>query len=45
MIIALARVLLRLERRRLERWTTGPFERRRSLQLDRVVAALEALGA
>jgi hypothetical protein len=42
-IVALARVLLRLERRRLEQWTARPFDLRRSLELDRVLTALEAL--
>ncbi|HZF03676.1 MAG TPA: hypothetical protein VE932_05015 [Patescibacteria group bacterium] len=43
MILALARLLLRLERRRLELVTFGPFDARRSRRLDAVVAALEAL--
>jgi hypothetical protein len=43
MIVALARLLLRFERRRLELATFGPFDSRKSGRLDRVVAALEAL--
>jgi hypothetical protein len=41
-ILALVRILLRLERRRLEaRIRAGRFDRMLSLQLDRVSAALE----
>jgi hypothetical protein len=43
MIVALARLLLRLERRRLERATYGQYDSRRSKRLDAVVVALEAL--
>jgi len=42
-MIALARLLLRLERHRLEWGIAQPFDRRRSLRLDRVIVALEAL--
>jgi hypothetical protein len=43
MIFALARTLLCLERRRLERRTFGRYDRRVSLRLDKVIKALEAL--
>jgi len=42
-ILSVVRVLLRLERRRLERAIDRPFDARRSARLDRVVEALEAL--
>ncbi|MGH8695714.1 MAG: hypothetical protein ACREVS_04515 [Burkholderiales bacterium] len=44
MTLALAHLLLRRRRRRLERDTTRAYDARRSLELDRVVVALEALG-
>ena len=44
MIVAVVATLLRVQRRRLERAITGPFDARRSYDLDRVVSALEALG-
>lgn len=43
MILAVVRLLLRWERRRLERATFGPFDLRRSVKLDRVILALEVL--
>ncbi len=42
-MIFLARLLLRLELRRLSRRTTGPFDRDLSSRIDRVGAALDAL--
>jgi hypothetical protein len=39
-ILAAARLLLRVEKARLE---AGLYDRRRSLQLDRIILALEAL--
>jgi hypothetical protein len=42
-MIALARLLLRLELRRLERGLAGPFDAGLSRRIDAVVAALEAL--
>jgi hypothetical protein len=42
--VALARWLLRLRKRRLEQLVGRPdYERRHSLELDRIVKALEAL--
>jgi hypothetical protein len=43
-VIALVRWLLRRRKRQLERYTSGPFDRAVSAELDRIVAALEALG-
>lgn len=43
-MIFLARLLLRLELRRLSRRTYGPFCRCLSGRIDRVVTALETLG-
>jgi len=43
MILHLVRLLLRLEKRRLERATRGPYAGGTSRRLDGVVAALEGL--
>jgi hypothetical protein len=43
-ILALARVLLRLELRRRERAVGRPFDREASAAIDRLRTALEALG-
>jgi len=45
MILHLVRLLLRLEKRRLERATCGPYNGSASRRLDAASAALEALGA
>jgi hypothetical protein len=42
--LRLARWLLRRRKRRLERRLDGPFDPVVSAELDRIVAALEALG-
>lgn len=44
MILSLTRLLLCLELRRLGRRTIGPFDPDLSFRIDRVLAALEALG-
>ena len=42
-MIALVRSLLGLEKRRIERATSGPFDAAQSQRLDRIITALEAL--
>jgi hypothetical protein len=41
--VAVVRWLLRRRKRQLERHTYGRYDRRASLELDRITAALEAL--
>jgi hypothetical protein len=43
-LVAIARLALRLEKRRLECAVALPYDAAASRTLDRVVAALEALG-
>lgn len=43
MILRLVRLLLQIRLRRLEWATSDPFDGRRSLQIDAIHAALEAL--